>query len=156
MSERLIRWWRERTPREQGLLALLALIAVPILLWYGVIRPFDHMLDRAQRARDADAQTLADILLMANRINHADRAVRDGLPADVAVRSEAERAGFTVSRVARDGQGAVLTIDAVRPQPFFAWVAAMKQRRGLIVTRLTARPNGDSTLSISARFERAR
>lgn len=149
-------WWRARTPRERGLLILLALIAVPTLCWYGAVRPIDCAIERTQRARDADARTLADVLLMAGRIRGADRPARPSGPLDEAVQAEAERVGFTVSSVAREGDGAVLAIDAVRPQPFFAWIAAMKPRHGLIVTRLIARANADATLSASVRFERAR
>jgi general secretion pathway protein M len=156
MIERIQAWWRLRSSRECGLLAVLAAIAVPTLLWYGVIRPMDRSLEAAQRARDAEARNLADVLLMAGKIRGADRPVRDTRPVDALILADAERAGFTVASVARDGDGALLMIDAVRSQPFFAWVAAMKQRRGMAVTRLTARPNGDSTLSIAMRFQRAR
>ena len=126
MIEAVRSWWLARTSRERGLLVLLALIAVPILLWYGVVRPFERMLDRAQLARDADARALADALLMANRIRTADRPVRNGQSVDALVRTEAEGAGFTVASVSRDGDGAVLAIDAVRSEPFFAWVAATR------------------------------
>jgi len=156
MIERLQAWWRQRSSRERRLLAVLAVIAVPTLLWYGVVRPMDRALEAGQRARDVEARNLADVLLMAGRIRAADRPIRDTRPVDALILADAERAGFTVASVARDGEGALLTIDAVRSQPFFAWVAAMKQRRGMIVTRLTARPNADATLSIAMRFQRAR
>jgi general secretion pathway protein M len=156
MIERLQGWWRERTPREQGLLILLVLIAVPMLFFYGLVGPYERMLDRAHLARDADAHLLFEVDQMAMRISQAPRAVRNGQPVDALVRTEAEAAGFTVASIARDGDGALLGIDPVRSGPFFAWVAAERQRRGLIVTRLTARPNGDSTLSVLVRFERAR
>ena len=156
MTVRVQIWWRARTSRERGLLILLALIALPTLCWYGVIRPMDRAIDRAHNARDADARALADVLLMAGRIRGAERPARHSGPLDELVQAEAERAGFTVSSVARDRAGAVLAIDAVRPQPFFAWIAAMKPRHALIVTRLTARANADATLSASVRFERAR
>ncbi len=156
MIERIRSWWDERSGRERGLLILLAVIALATLFWYGIAKPYDRLADKVQQGRDADARTLADVLLLANRIDHADRPQRNGQPIDALVRAEADRAGFTVAGVARDGEGAVLTMDAVRSEPYFAWIAAMKQRRGLIVTRLSARPNGDSTLSVSVRFERAR
>lgn len=155
MIEPLRSWWKERTPREQGLLFLLATIAVPTLLWYGVVRPYQRVFERAQLARDADARLLFDVDRMAIRIGHAPRSVRTGQPVDALVRSDADAAGFTVASIARDGDGALLGIDAVRSKPFFAWIAAERQRRGLIVTRLTARPNGDSTLSVSVRLARA-
>ena len=156
MIETLRSWWTARLPREQGLLVVLAVIAVPMLFWYGIARPYERALERAHLARDADARALAEVLLMANRIDHAQRPSRTGQPIDALVRAEAEAAGFTVASIAHDGDGALLGIDAARSEPFFAWVAAVKQRRGLIVTRLSARPNGDSTLSVSVRFERAR
>ena len=149
-------WWRNRTPREHGLLILLALIAAPVFGWYGVIRPVDHAIERAQLTRDADARMLADVLLMAGKIRGADRPPVKRAAIETLVAGEAERAGFTVTSISHDGGGALLVIAAVRPQPFFAWLAAMKQRRGLFVTRLSARANGDKTLSISARLERAR
>ena len=156
MTSRIRIWWRARTPREHRLLIVLALIAVPMLFWYGAVRPLDRALDRTQQARDADARALADVLLMAGKIRGSVRPARHPGPLDGLVQAEAERAGFTVSSLVRDGDGAVLAIDAVRPQPFFAWIAAMKPRHGLIVTRLTARANADATLSASVRFQRAR
>lgn len=149
-------WWRDRTPRERGLLILLALIATPIAAYYGVIRPVDRTMENARLTRDAEARSLADVLLMAGKIKAAHRAPLNPAPIEALVASEAERAGFTVSGVTREGAGAVLVIGAVRPQPFFAWLAAMKERRGLFVTRLSARANDDRTLSVSARLERAR
>lgn len=149
-------WWRERTPREHGLLILLAVIAVPIFAYYGVARPIGDAIERAQLARDADARALADVLLMAGKIAGAKHPPRNPAPVEALVTSEAERAGFTVTSVSRDGDGALLAIAAVRPQPFFAWLAAMKERRGLFVTRLSARANDDKTVSISARLEQAR
>ena len=156
MIETIQSWWRARTPREHGLLILLAAIVVPIFAWYGVVRPVDHAIERAQLARDAEARALADALLMAGKIRGANRPPANPAPVEALVASEAERAGFTVTSVGRDGDGALLVIAAVRPQPFFAWLATMKQRRGLFVTRLSARANDDKTLSISARLERAR
>ncbi|KKC26905.1 type II secretion system protein GspM [Sphingomonas sp. SRS2] len=156
MIDATMAWWRERTPREHGLLILLAVIAVPLIAFYGVARPIGHAIERAQLARDADARALADVLLMAGKIRAADRPARNPAPVERLVAGEAERAGFTVTGVTRDGDGALLVIAAVRPQPFFAWLAAMKARRGLFVTRLSARANDDKTLTVSVRLERAR
>lgn len=149
-------WWRDRTPRERGFLILLALITAPIVGYYGAIRPVGQAIERAQLARDAAARSLADVLLMAGKIKAADRPARNPAPIEALVAGEVERAGFTVSGVTREGAGVVLVIGAVRPQPFFAWLATMKERRGLFVTRLSARVNDDRTLSVSARLERAR
>ena len=156
MSDRLRSWWRERTQRERWLLGLLALVALPTLIWYGAVLPYSAAIERAHLARDADARALGDVLMMAGKIQAAVRAADRVSALDTLVRSQADRAGFTVAGMARDGTGAVLTIDAVRPQPFFAWIASLRQRHGLFVTRLSARPNADSTLMVVVRLERAR
>lgn len=156
MIARIAPWWRQRTPREQGLLLLLLLIAVPVIGFYGVVRPLDRAIEQAQEKRDADAHALADVLLMANRLGAPAAAKRGKLPIEAQLEDSAQRAGFTIAGVAREASGATVTIDAVRAQPFFAWIASLRQRDGLIVTRLDARPNGDATLAVAVHFERSR
>jgi general secretion pathway protein M len=157
MIEPLLFWWQGRTVREQRLLGLLAIIAIPMLLWFAVVRPLGHLLDHQRLQRDTAERMLADVRTMAaelDRIRASPVQGRAGL-VSAAVRADAEAAGFTVSRVDSDGpDGAILVIDAVRDQPFFTWLATSEQRHGLIVTRLTARPNSDATLAVSVSLRR--
>lgn len=157
MIERAIFWWKGRTSREQRLLLLLAIIAVPMALWLAVVRPFGLLLDHQRLRRDAAERMLVDVRTMAaelDRIRAMPVAARAGL-VSAAARADAEAAGFTVSRVDGDGpDGAILVLDAVRAKPFFTWIAATERRRGLIVTRLTARPNSDATLAVSVSLRR--
>jgi general secretion pathway protein M len=157
MIEGLMIWWRVRTARERGLLAVLAILAVPMLFWYGVGRPFGLMLDHERMQRDDAERMLGDVDVMAAELVALDGRQVQPLagPLPRAVRVEAEAAGFTVSRVdPTSGEGVVLVLDAVRAQPFFTWLATVEQRRGLVVERLTAHPNSDSTLAISVTLRR--
>jgi len=157
MTDRLLFWWHDRTTREQRMLILLAIIAAPLLLWLAVIRPFGQLLDHERLRRDEAERMLADVQAMAVQLDRARGRQIQGLggPLPAAVRANAEAAGFTVARVDPEGDdGAILVLDAVRSQPFFAWVASAEQRHGLIVTRLTVHPNSDATLAVSASLQR--
>lgn len=159
MIAALVSYWQARTQRERGLIALLALIALPTLLWYGVVKPFGGLLDHERMERDESERMLGDVRAMAAELASIDGRHAQPLagPLPQAVRATAEAAGFTVSRVDPAGNdGAVLVLDAVRAQPFFTWLATVEQHRGLIVERLTARPNSDSTLAISVTLQRRR
>lgn len=157
MTARALFWWRGRTLREQRLLVLLAVIAVPMALWFAVIRPFGAVLDHQRVKRDEAERMLYDVRTMAAELDrlYAQPVQRSSGALPAAVRADAEGAGFTVAHVDADGpDGAVLVIDAARAKPFFTWLAASERRRGLIVMRLTARPNSDATLAISASLHR--
>jgi general secretion pathway protein M len=159
MKERVLFWWRDRTDREQRLLILLGIIAVPMLLWLAVIRPFGHLIDHQRLQRDEAERMLGDVRAMSAELDHIRQQQIQGLPGPLpaAVRASAEGAGFTVARAeAEDGDGAILAIDAARAQPFFTWLATAQARHGLIVTRLTARPNSDATLAVSVSLRRRR
>ncbi len=157
MIDALTTWWHGRTQRERSLLAILGIIAVPMLLWYGVVKPFGLLLDHQRVKRDESERMLGEVRAMAAELASIGgrRAQPLAGPLPEAIRADAEAAGFTVSRVDPvGGDGAILVLDAVRAQPFFTWLATAEQRRGLIVERMTARPNSDTTLAISATLRR--
>jgi len=54
---RLIDMLLTRSPRERGLLALLALVVVPVGLWFGVLEPFSKA-RISSGAQLAEAQAL--------------------------------------------------------------------------------------------------
>ncbi|MDB5687561.1 MAG: ral secretion pathway protein [Rhizorhabdus sp.] len=156
MKGRLAFWWHDRTRAEQIVL-LIASIAISMLLWHSVGRPFIHVLKREEVRRDAAGRMLADVRALAIELDQVrGRPTQNlGNPLPAAIRADAEAAGFSVARVVDEGEDdAILVLDGVPSQPFFAWVAAAEQRRGLVVTRLTARFNGDATLAVSASLHR--
>ena len=147
-------WWRERTLREQRLLlVMLALIAL-VLGWLLVIRPLSDALDEAQRRHGEAVLALAQAegRAEAARRLRGERAATAPLPVEAFVAQTSREAGFANARIVGQGPArATMTVEAVRPQAFFAWVRQM-EHRGLIVEALRARANNDRTLSVEAGF----
>lgn len=152
MTGRLSSWpGRARPGHFLPAFIVMALVELMIVL------PFGGVLDHQRLRRDEAQRTLADVRALAARFDHPreERIQPFDGPLPAAIRSDAEAAGFAVARVDAEGDdGAVLVLDAVRFQPFFAWVAAAEQRHGLAVDRLTVRPNGDATLAVSVSLHR--
>lgn len=158
MSERLRFWWRLRSAREQRLLlAMLAVLAVT-LAWLLVIRPLDDLLADARARAARAAIAAADVQARAETIRTlaGTRPATLRLPVTGLVTQAAAEAGFTDARIDRDaGDGVSVTLASARPPAFFGWVAMMETRRGLVVERLGAQPNGDSTISAHVTFRAA-
>lgn len=155
MIDTVLIWWRQRTTREQRLLWLLTVIAVPVLLWFGVVRPIAVGWRVALDHRDTAARDLDDVRALANEIareSHADVRPSPG-PLAEAAKAASEAAGFTPLRAEAQGETTVLSYEAVKPQAFFAWVAGLG-KRGLVVERLNAHPNADRTLAASITLRR--
>ena len=140
-------WWRERTDRERWLLAAMAALALPILLWLLVWRPL-HAARLAAEARLADSvAALGEVRALAPAIRAAEARRRDDRPLLERVGSHAGRAGLTTERLQADGDGAVaLRIAAVRPALLLGWIAEL-QRDGIVVDRLAVTRNDDSSVA---------
>ena len=147
--ESVAAWWRDRTEREQRLLAIMLALVVVVLGWLLVARPLSDRLDEAQRRHGAALVAVAEQRAAAEAMRRFDSRPRTALngPVDAMVSRSANEAGFAGARI--QGQGpmrASVGIDAARPQAFFAWVAQLEQS-GLVVERLRARANNDRTLT---------
>ena len=155
MIDIVLGWWRERSTREQRLIGLLIVIAVPILLWFGVVRPIGTAMQAATDHRNDAARDLDDVRTLADEITRESRADVSPSPGALtdADKAASEAVGFTPLRVEAQGETAVLSYEAVKPQAFFAWVAGLG-KRGLVVERLNAHPNADRTLAASITLRR--
>lgn len=155
MTAAIRTWWKGRTLREQRMLLALALVLGLTLGWLLIVKPLADMRADVLRRHEAAVAMLAETRARADAISSAAaRAVPASTePIATLVSAAATEAGFTINRLdgAADGS-ATLTIAAARPQAFFAWVADMEARRGLVVNRLTASINSDQTLSVQVTF----
>ena len=155
MTESFKSWWRTRTLREQRLLlAMFGLMAV-VLAWLLIIRPLNDALSEARERHGDAARAVAEARAQVDLIEKLQQAPATPLggPLDAVVSQSATEAGFTVSRVEREGaNSATMVVDAVRPQAFFGWLDQMETSRGLIVERLRATANSDRTLSVQVTF----
>ena len=135
MMEGMTTWWRERTQREQRLLLVMFGLLALVLGFLLVIRPLSDALDTAQR-RHAEAVTAlseARLRTEAARRLQGERTVAAPLPLDSFLGRTSTEAGFSGARITAQGPArASITVDAARPQAFFAWVRLM-ERSGLVV-----------------------
>ena len=147
-------WWRTRTLREQRLLLVMFALAALVLAWLAVIRPLSDALSDARTRHNDAVLALAEVKAAADQIRDAQQTAPSNFsaPVDMILSQSASDAGFTVTRVDREGPSqATVIIGAVRAPAFFGWVAQM-QSRGLIVDHLGATTNADQTLSVQATF----
>jgi len=151
MKASVLIWWKERSGREQVLLAIMGLLLLVLMLWFAVVRPLDAWV---RDGRETYRQTLAD-RAMIDRGMAEIRTIRAGpvapLPKPLAqgVRDIALQAGFSDVQSEPGSNGtARLSIAAVRSEAFFPWLRTATQRHGLIVQSMNAVPNSDRTLSV--------
>ncbi|WP_106640062.1 type II secretion system protein GspM [Allosphingosinicella vermicomposti] len=150
-------WWTSRTLREQRMLLGLALALGLTLGWLLIVRPLadarTDVLRRYEVAITQLAETRARAAVIRS-LNSTAAPVSSG-PVAAVVSGAATDAGFTIARLDSGADGsATLSIAAVRPQAFFAWIAELEARRGVAVQRLSATTNTDQTLSVQATFAR--
>lgn len=147
-------WWRSRTLREQRLLLTMFGLMALVLCWLLIIRPLD---DALARARERHGEAVAALTAARGQIETISGLKSQGSPAvdaplETMINNAAVEAGFPVSQVTRDGAAqATISLGAVRPQAFFAWIQQM-EARGLIVDRMTTTINADATLAAQVTF----
>jgi general secretion pathway protein M len=150
-------WWRERSDREQRLLAAMGVLLVVVVGWLGVIRPLD-LATAAARERHARAVVaLADLQELRDRAAKATN--RPQLPLDETlapfVTRSATDAGMTVERLEAEGAHQVkINISAVRPAAFFGWAQRLEVQHGLVVHQLAAFRNVDTTIAVQLTVRR--
>lgn len=150
MIERLIHWWRIRTPRERVMLAVLGALAAAMLLWFAILLPLDRARIDARARYDAALDAEAAARAQAARLSAYRSARRAALPAplETVVARAAEAAGFTgaVTRVSGRDRLAV-TILSARPRALFAWLDQLAGQ-GIAVQLLALRPGAGGTVSV--------
>ncbi len=147
-------WWRQRSPREQRLLALAAALLAALLAWLLILRPLASAraaaLDEARSAQDQLARTRT--LAAAIRARPAPPA---GPMIDLIGRRLAE-AGLTPARLEAQGPGqALVEIAAVNGRLAIGWAAALEQRDGLVVEELEASRNTDQSVRLRLNVRKA-
>lgn len=155
MRAALKSWWRERTEREQRLLAVMVALLALVLAWLLLVRPLADELDEAKRRHGEAVTALAQARARAQAPGLApatEAAAGAPLPIDSHLSRTATEAGFTGARIAAQGPArATFAIDAARAPALFGWVRELEQT-GIVVETLRARSNGDRTLAVEAVF----
>lgn len=155
MTANLKAWWAERSPREQKLLALMIALLAATIVWFGIVRPLGVARDAAEERHARAVVALGKLRELGGRFDAARGrgVVPIGEPLVAFLGRDAGDAGLPVERLEAQGsERAVLTIAAVRPPALFGWVQRVEVRHGLIVERLTATRNPDTTIAVQITF----
>src|SRR5690606_7098128 len=101
MSGGLARWWRERSAREQVLLAVMGALLALVLAWLLIARPLAALIASAEAREAAAAEALGAARARADRAALAGGAAVASapLPIDSLIARTATDAGFSTARV---------------------------------------------------------
>ncbi len=142
--------WQAFSPRERGLIAVAAALALAVLLWLAILRPLAATRAAAEARLATATLDVAAVTAMTAAIRAAEARVPAGgempLP-ELAARRIAE-AGLSAEPVQALPDGAVaLRIAAVRAPVLLAWLATRERDDALVIERARLRRNGDATIA---------
>jgi general secretion pathway protein M len=152
MMAMLRTFWTDRSVREQRLLGVMFALLVPVILWFGVIAPLTGAMASAQARLDKAVLDHGIVAARAGTLREAMRArpavLNENLVTQVGAAGQA--AGFTLDRLDAPSVDHVeLTIASAKSAALFGWLHIVSQK-GIIVERITLRPNSDATLNVQA------
>jgi type II secretory pathway component PulM len=134
-------WWKERSRREQNMIAVVAVLVAAFTLYQFISVPLLNLHRNAVSAHTA-AMTLLSEVETGAREAQSLRATsrREAIPGDGSLRTAANvMAKETNVAIARlqplEGGGLDIWFEGVEPTALFRWVAAMHERYGVAVRR---------------------
>lgn len=157
MTGRLRARWVMLSLRERGLIAImLGLLAVTII-WFGLIRPVQDGLSRAQAdhiiAVDRAGRIAASVTALKTATGGPPQL--DGAIDQVVSRSASD-AGFTLDSANLEGADRMsIAIGVARPAALFGWLASL-EARGIGVEAIIVDPATGGTVSARATLRVAR
>lgn len=150
MMALILPWWRDRSPREQVLLGVMAGLLAIVVLWLGILRPLAAAGDRATTRHATAVTALGEVRSLSGAIRAAEarRRPASDTPMLERVRSSASAAGLTINSLESTGAGqASIRIIAIKPVPLLLWIADLERRDGITTVTLATNRNADQTLA---------
>lgn len=142
-------WLSGRTPREQRMLIVMAVLLVATIVWLGAVRPVLGWRAAAADRAEAAAVTLAEVRASVASLGPARPASRppaEGL--EPLIRRTAEAAGLEVVTAMSPSGKLGFQLSRARSGPLFAWLAALETDHRLTVCSLGVVENADATLNV--------
>jgi general secretion pathway protein M len=152
MSKGLAQWWQALSRREQRLLAVMLVLAAPILFWLLVLRPLaEAQADAGARLAQA-RQGLAQVQAAAPVLKRLEArgGARGGASGDAMtrVRAALDGVGLVAETLEPANDGVRLRLAAVRGPVLLRLLAGL-ETDGLPVETLSVSRNEDTSLTVS-------
>lgn len=147
-------WFAERSQRERLMLALLAVIALPVLVWLLVVRPIGAAYDRALtehlEAVDRHGRVLA---LTSNASPQGRRQAASG-DLQLLVTQSAAGAALNLQRAEPSGPDAIdVSVAGGRAPGYAQWLQSL-EAQGLRIGQLSMAPAPDGSVTLTVRILR--
>lgn len=138
--ENLRTWWTQLAQREQQLVAVMAVVVVISILYWGIWSPISNAEQRALTARDAQASTLAYVKQTANKIaalkqSNTRKTAATGSLGSIVTQS-AGRFGLTITRMQPQGNKIQVWMDDVPFESLLNCLDDLVQHQGLSLENL--------------------
>lgn len=149
MMQLLRNWYTELSGREQGLIAVLALLVVTIIGFYGITRPFYNAINAAEETYGIAVERQARIESKLAALTEPDTSKTKSITSDFKtfVSQSAGEAGFAVGKIDRQSDGRVnMAVESAKSIAFFGWLARL-EGRGVTAETLTVTTRDNNTVS---------
>lgn len=130
-------WWKKREPRERQLIAVMSVLFVVLVFWYGIWQPLQDATARAETRLAAQQDTLRHVIATTNQIEQL-RGAQPRQTEGEAV-SSAQLNGFIsrtsaehnleVSRLQPQSDGLQVTYNEVGFDDLLAFLAVLGERQ---------------------------
>lgn len=149
-------YYSARTQREQRLILLMLMIAVPLLVALVIVMPLSRAYDRALEQHLEAIDRNGRVRQIAELAKHRPAAAPAASGADLSliVAESASRAGLTLDSNAAAGGNAVAVTIGAAPAPLAVQWLREFETRGVVVDDLRLTPAANGNVAVSARLTR--
>ncbi|MCJ8191264.1 type II secretion system protein GspM [Sphingomicrobium aestuariivivum] len=142
-------WYKARSRREQLMLGVMALVAVPVIGWFLMIAPALGWHDKARDTYLDATERYGRAVLLADRLEGGGaNGVRITQPLGDFVAASAAQAGFALTRNIPDGDARVdIGIAQARPDAVLGWIAQLRAA-GVGVESVRLTDNGEGGVAV--------
>jgi general secretion pathway protein M len=158
MIARLVDYWGQRSLRERRLIAMMLIIALPLLLWLLVARPLNAALVNAKERQAEAVARHGRILARIDAIDHGASSGRSSTKVgslDLFVAEAASQRGLTLDSSSPQGSDAVsVRIAHARPEALVDWLIGF-ERQGIVIAEMHMTANADGSVALDAQLRRS-
>ncbi len=138
----MMQYWHNLQTRDQRVLMIGAIIALPLLVYALIIDPFSQEVERLQQAVDSNAELLAWMEQSAQQVkamrgSGASRQSSGSLLSLVDASAKRNGLGSALKQVKPEGEGVRLRFEQASFDDMVRWLGSLGAEQGVGVTTLT-------------------